>query len=57
MGGGGLTPLWVVYMWRYQKHDYANYDQFAPNFDMAYKTILCVFVPNLKLFGRTKTKL
>ena len=31
------------------KHDYANYDQFPPNFDMAYKTI--ERVPNLKLFG------
>ena len=28
-----------------------NYDQFAPNFDMAYKTSQCVSVPNLKLFA------
>ena len=38
------------------KHDWANYDQFAPNFDMACKTIL-VSVPNLKLFGSMKTEL
>ena len=31
------------------KDDHANYDQFAPNFYVAYKTIQCVFVPNLKL--------
>ena len=24
---------------RHQKHDYANYDQFAPNFNVTYKTI------------------
>ena len=39
------------------KHDYANYDQFAPNFDVAYKTIQRVFVPNLKLFGPMNTEL
>ena len=39
------------------KHDYADYDPFAPNFDMAYKTIQCVSVPNLKLFGQMKTGL
>ena len=38
-------------------YDYANYDQFAPNFDMAYKIIQCVSVPNLKLFGSIKTEL
>ena len=32
------------------KHGHANYDQFAPNSDMKYKTIQRVFVPNLKLF-------
>ena len=26
-------------MWRNQKHDHVNYDQFAPNFNMAYETI------------------
>ena len=31
--------------------------QFAPKFDMAYKTIQCVSVLNLKLFGPTKTEL
>ena len=39
------------------RHDYANYDQFAPNFNMAYKTIQCVSVPNLKLFRSLKTEL
>ena len=39
------------------KHDYANYDQFVPNFDLAYKTIQFIFVPYLKLFGPTKTEL
>ena len=42
-------------MWRHQKHDYANYDQFAPNFNMTYKTIQLVSVPNLKLFGPMNT--
>ena len=36
---------------RHQKLDYANYDQFAPNFNVTYKTIQRVSVPNLKLFG------
>ena len=35
------------------KHDNANYDQFAPNFD----TIQHVSVPNLKLFGPMNTEL
>ena len=35
----------------------ANYDQLAPNSDMAFKTIQCVSVPNLKLFGPRKTEL
>ena len=39
------------------KHDHANYDRFVPNFDMAYKTIKRVSVPNLKSFGPTKTEL
>ena len=34
-----------------------DYDQFAPNFDVAYKTIQCVFVPTLELFGPKKTEL
>ena len=38
------------------KHDYSNYDRFAPNFDMANKIIKHVSVPNLKSFGPTKTK-
>ena len=39
------------------KHDYANYDQFAPNFGMVYKTIQRIFVPILKLFGPSETEL
>ena len=39
------------------KHNDANYDQFAPNFDMAYKTTQCVSVLNLKLFVSTKAEL
>ena len=34
-----LRFLLVVCIWRHQKHDCANYDQFAPNFGMLYKTI------------------
>ena len=37
------------------KHDYANYDQFVPNFDMACKTIQHVSVPDLTLFRSVKT--
>ena len=47
----------VVCISRHQKHDYANYDRFVPNFDMAYKTIKRVSVPNLKSFAPTKTEL
>ena len=39
------------------KHDFANYDQFVPNFDMANETIQRVSVSNLKLFGTVKTEL
>ena len=39
------------------KHDYANSDQFAPNFDMTNKTIRHVSVQNLKLFGLMKTEI
>ena len=39
------------------KHDYANNDRFVPNFDMAYKTMKLVSVPNLKSFRPTKTEL
>ena len=39
------------------KHDYVNDDQFTPYSNMGYKTIQPVFVPNLKLFGPTKTEL
>ena len=31
-----------------ENQDYENYDQFAPNFGMAYKTIQRVSVQNLK---------
>ena len=47
----------IVCILRHQRHDYANYDQFAQNFGTAYKTIQCVSVPNLKLFGSIKRKL
>ena len=30
------------------KHEYANDDQFATNFDMAYETIQPAYVPNMK---------
>ena len=39
------------------KTNYVNYAQFAPNFDMAYKTTQRVFVPNLMLFEPKKTEL
>ena len=39
------------------KQDYANYDQFAPNFGMVYKTMQYVSVPNSKLFGQMKTEI
>ena len=42
---------------RHQKRDYANYDRSVPNFDMAYKTIKRVSVPNVNSFGPTKTEL
>ena len=49
--------LLVVCAWHHQKHDYANYDQFAPKYHLASKTIQCVSVPNLNLFGPTDTEL
>ena len=52
-----LQYLLVVCIGCHEKHDYANYDQFAQKFEMAYKTILLVSVPNLKLFGSMKTEL
>ena len=53
---------WVTYWWFaddvIKKHEYANYDQFGPNFDMAHKTKQGVSVPNLKLiFGTMKAEL
>ena len=44
-------------MFHHQKHDYANYDQFALNLDLACKTIHFVCVPSLKLFGLMTTEL
>ena len=45
----------------HKKYYYANCPkfcyQFAPNFEMANKTIQCVSVPNLKFFESIKTKL
>ena len=46
----------VVCIWRYQKHDFANYYRFVLNFGMVYKTTKCVSVPNLKSFRPTKTE-
>ena len=34
-----LLFLLVVFLWRHQNHDHANYDQVAPNFDMTCKTL------------------
>ena len=39
------------------KHDFANYDRFALNFGLVYKTTKRVSVPNLKSFRPTKTEL
>ena len=39
------------------KHDHENYEKFAPNFDITYKTIQRVSVPNFNLFGPTKPEL
>ena len=39
------------------KHDYAHYDQFVTNFDLVYKTIEGVSVPNSRLFGLMNTEL
>ena len=47
----------MVCIGRHHEHDHANYNQFVPNFEVAHKTIQCVCVPNLKLFGSTKTEL
>ena len=47
----------VVCILRHQKQEYANDDQFSPNFDMVYNTIQLVYVPNLKSFGLMKTDL
>ena len=46
-----------LHMTSSKKHDYANNDQFASNFDIACKTMQCVSVPSLKLFGQIKTEL
>ena len=45
----------MVCISRNQKHDYANYDQFAPNFDMVYKAIQRVSIANLK-FSNNENK-
>ena len=34
-----LLVLLVVFLWRHQNHGHANYDQFAPPFDMTCKTL------------------
>ena len=45
LGGYGYRGLHMT-----SPKNYVNYDQFAPNFSMAYKTIQRVSVPNLQLF-------
>ena len=52
-----LIKLLGVCISSHQKDDYANCDQFVSTFDVDYKTIQHVFIPNLKLFGPTNTKL
>ena len=53
---GCVWPLWLnSWCINHQKHNYANYSRFVPNFDMAYKTIKRVCVPNLQSFEPTKT--
>ena len=47
----------MVCIWRHQNNDYTNYDQFVPNFVMAYETIQLVSVTDLKLFVPMKTEL
>ena len=47
----------MVCIRRHKEHDYATYDQLAPNFGMTYKIIQQVSVPNLKLFESMKTEL
>ena len=47
----GLHTILEVCIWRHQKHENANYDQFAPKFYMACETVQIVSVPNLKVFG------
>ena len=47
----------MVCIWRHQKHNYANYDKFAPNFEITYKTIQRASVPNLNLFEPMKSEL
>ena len=42
----------VVCVRRHQKYDHADYDQFAPNFRMAYKTSQRISVPNLKFLDK-----
>ena len=42
-----------LHMTRYQNHDYANFDQFAPGHS-DHTTSFCT---NLKLFGSMKTEL
>ena len=39
------------------KHDYANWDQFLPNFNTGCKIIQLVSLPNLKSFGPMKIEL
>ena len=52
--GGEFRSVLVVFIRHHQKHDYVNYDRFAQNFDMAYKTIQRVSAPNLKVLSQWK---
>ena len=45
----------IVFRYMSSKHDYADYDQFIPNFNMVCKKLTSL--PNLKSFGPMKTEL
>ena len=57
------SSLWRVEEWYFHgfhmtssKHDYPIYDQLAPSFDVAYKTIQSVSVPDLKSIRHSENK-
>ena len=49
--------VFLSFSWMCQNILEVSETQFAPNFGMTYKTIQCVFLPNLKSLGPTKTEL